>query len=167
MLASSEFGICGREIRMNGILIRPVEEKDLPAIVELLQQLREYAHGGSDIQADQVRRLYSKMMRMPEQYKNMVACKDEAIVGFISVVNYLSFYHKGGTALINELIVSKVHRNEGIGKALVQRAIAISRESGMDEIEVGTEKDNEHAIAFYHGAGFNEEYVLLGKEFGS
>ena len=62
-------------------------------------------------------------------------------------------------------IVSAEHRNSGIGKALIQRAVTVSRQDGMDEIEVGTETNNRPAIAFYKGAGFTEEYVLLGMEF--
>ncbi len=150
---------------MNEIMIRPVEEKDLEAIVELLCQLRECAHSGNELRVDHIRKLHSKMIAMPDQYENMVACKDAFVVGFISVVNYISFYHRGGTALINELIVSKEYRNEGIGKALVQWAVVAAKEAGMDEIEVGTEKGNKRATALYKGIGFNEEYTLLGKVF--
>jgi ribosomal protein S18 acetylase RimI-like enzyme len=35
----------------------------------------------------------------------------------------------------------------------------------MDEIEVGTEITNTKAQNFYKKTGFNEEYVLLGREF--
>jgi ribosomal protein S18 acetylase RimI-like enzyme len=47
----------------------------------------------------------------------------------------------------------------------VEWAVAAAKEAGLDEIEVGTEKDNTGAIAFYRRTGFCEEYVLLGKEF--
>ena len=105
------------------------------------------------------------MITKPQSYKNLVACKNEVVVGFISVVYYLSFFHESGTALINELIVAADHRNQGIGKALVQRAVSTARQDGMDEIEVGTERGNRPAAAFYRNAGFDEEYVLLGMEF--
>jgi ribosomal protein S18 acetylase RimI-like enzyme len=152
---------------MDAILIRPVAENDLGAIAELLRQLAGYAHATFELDIGHVRKLYSTMLNRPQQYKNLVACMNGVIVGFISVVYYLSFFHKGGTALINELIVSAEHRNAGVGKALVHHAVSMSRNDSMDEIEVGTEKDNKRAIAFYKNAGFNEEYVLLGFEFNT
>jgi ribosomal protein S18 acetylase RimI-like enzyme len=150
---------------MDGILIRPILEKDLFAIVNLLRQLTDHAHSTFEMDIDHVRLVYSKMINSPQSYKNLVACKNEVVVGFISVVYYLSFFHQGGTALINELIVAADHRNLGIGKALVQHSISTARQDGMDEIEVGTERGNKPAAAFYRNARFDEEYTLLGMEF--
>ena len=145
---------------MDGILIRPILDKDLLAIADLLRQLADHAHSTFEMDVYHVRSVYSKMISSPQSYKNLVACKNEVAVGFISVVYYLSFFHEGGTALINELIVAADHRNQGIGKALVQRAVFAARQDGMDEIEVGTEKGNRPAAAFYRNSGFD-----LGMEF--
>jgi ribosomal protein S18 acetylase RimI-like enzyme len=150
---------------MDGILIRPALEQDFGVIVELLRQLTYRAHTTFELNIDHVRSIYAKMISNPQSYKNLLACKNGAVVGFISVVYYLSFFHKGGTALINELIVAKDHRNEGIGKALLRQAVSAARQDGMDEIEVGTESGNNLAIAFYRKAGFDEEDLLLGMEF--
>ena len=88
---------------MASILIREVAEEDLVAILVLLRQLTGYAHSAFELEIGHVRKLYSTMQKSPQQYKNMVACLNGVIVGFVSVVYYLSFFHKGGTALINEL----------------------------------------------------------------
>ena len=89
------------------------------------------------------------------------------MVGFLSMVFYKTFLHKGGTALINELIVAKSHRNKEIGKMMIEKAIQSAKSKGMDEIEVGTEVSNKKAQNFYKNAGFNADYVLLGIEFES
>ena len=99
---------------MDGILIRAVEEDDLTSIVELLQQLKEHAQTATKPDLIQIRLFYAEMLRNPQQYKNMVACADGRVVGFISVVYYLSFLGRGGTALVNELVVSTEHRRTGI-----------------------------------------------------
>jgi ribosomal protein S18 acetylase RimI-like enzyme len=148
---------------MVNLVIRPLEQEDVDAVVELLHQLTDYAHSVPEPDSAHVRKLHSAMLESPLTYKNLVACKEGAVLGFISVVYYASFLHKGGTALINELVVSANCRNAGIGKALVQRAALTAQEDGMDEIEVGTERDNESAIAFYRKAGFGAEYVLFGR----
>ena len=122
---------------MDGILVRAVEEDDLVPIVELLWQLKEYFHSKSKPNLVQVKRLYSEMFRNPQQYKNMAAPVNGAVVGFISVVYHKSFLSIGGTALINELVVSGMHRRSGIGSALVQAAVQIARRDGMDQSRWG------------------------------
>jgi ribosomal protein S18 acetylase RimI-like enzyme len=152
---------------MNEILVRPMAERDFEEIAVLLAELAGYAHSTFRMDFAQVQKVYSAMLSCPQQYKNMVACLQGRVAGFISVVYYLSFFHKGGTALINELIVSAEHRRSGIGRALVQKAALVAKEDGLDEIEVGTEPTNAIAVKFYKEAGFNQEYVLLGMEFDS
>ena len=152
---------------MDGILIRAVEEDDLASIVELLRQLKEHAQTATKPDLIQVKQLYAEMLGNPQQYKNMVACANGRVVGFISVVYYLSFLGRGGTALVNELVVSTEHRRSGIGTALVQAAVNISRRDAMDQIEVGTENDNLLAANFYGKLGFDIEYRLFGMQLSS
>jgi len=147
---------------MDSILVRAVEEDDLVPIVELLKQLKEYSRAETNPNLVQVKRLYSEMFRNPQEYKNMVASVNGAVAGFISVVYYKSFLSIGGTALINELVVSSLYRRSGIGSALVQAAVQIARRDGMDQIEVGTERANDSANSPYRKLGFNIEYKLFG-----
>jgi len=84
------------------------------------------------------------------------------IIGFISLIFYITIFHKVGTVLINELIVNERHRNQQVGKQLLEYAISESSKRGIDEIEVGVMKNNESAIRFYKQNGLNEEYYLLG-----
>jgi ribosomal protein S18 acetylase RimI-like enzyme len=90
---------------------------------------------------------------------------DDQVIGFLSLVLYRSFFHRKGTALVNELVVKKEFRNQQIGKALLEHAFSVATEAGMDELEVGVMKENTHALTFYRKNGFGEEYLLLGKEF--
>ena len=71
--------------------------------------------------------------------------------------------HPEGTALINELVTAEAHRGKGIGGALIDRAISLSRQRGMKDIEVGTEKENQGAQRLYRRHGFELDYLLLGK----
>lgn len=150
---------------MDNLLIRPAIKNDIDNVIELLRQLIFYTHSDNMINIKSIKKLFSFMDKNENQYRNIVACIDDLVVGFLSMVYYKSFYHVGGTALINELIVSEYYRKKGIGRALIQYAINLSKRDGMDEIEVGTEKDNTSAIEFYRSVGFDEEYVLLGKDY--
>lgn len=149
------------------IKLRDLRKEDLPSLKILLEELinvLEYKH---EINERFITSLLTDIEKYPEIYANFVAIEDDKIIGFISMVFYKTFLHKGGTALINELIVAESHRNKGIGKKLVEKAIQSAKRRGMDEIEVGTELSNLRAQNFYKKAGFNEEFVLLGIEFES
>ena len=87
------------------------------------------------------------------------------MAGFLSMIFYRTFFHRGGTALVNELVVDGQQRGLGLGQLLMQTAITEALARDMDEIEVGTEEDNQAVQAFYSRAGLNERYVLLGMEF--
>ena len=94
-----------------------------------------------------------------------MAAEEQRVVGVLSMVLYKTLLHVGGTALINELVVSRSFRGRGIGGKLIERAVSEARERGMEEIEVGTEQDNNSARRFYSSVGFDREYVLFGREF--
>ena len=147
------------------IIIRDLGKEDLISLKVLLDDLNNALRFKHEINEKDLNSVYVNIDKYPEIYSNYVAIENDKIVGFLSIVFYKTFLHKGGTALINELIVAETHRNKGFGKKLIQKAIQSAKSRGMDEIEVGTEITNTKAQNFYKKAGFNEEYVLLGREF--
>jgi ribosomal protein S18 acetylase RimI-like enzyme len=145
--------------------IRSIEEWDISAIRTLILQLASDLGEVFDLDNAHYLLQYQAMQQYPDIYQNYVYCIDDEVVGFISLVLYRSFFHKKGTALVNELVVQKTHRNQKIGKALIEHAIEVALELGFDEIEVGVMNENTRALAFYRSNGFDEEYLLLGREF--
>lgn len=145
--------------------VRPCEEKDLTDVVKLITQLSEVATGISDVDLDRFRSLFHKMSAHPETYANFVYEDEGNVVGFLSEMFYMSFFHRVGTAQVNELVVDDNYRGKGIGNALMKAAEEEARRRNMDELEVGTEQDNLKAQAFYRKYGFDGEYVLFGMEF--
>ncbi len=145
--------------------IRTIKEQDISAVRSLILQLASDLGEVFDLDHAHYLLQYEAMQQYPDIYRNVVYCIDDEVVGFISLVFYRSFFHKKGTVLVNELVVSRKYRNQRIGKALIEHAMAVAQEVGYDEIEVGVMKENEGALAFYRRNGFDEEYLLLGKEF--
>jgi ribosomal protein S18 acetylase RimI-like enzyme len=155
----------GGEGECGMVEIREARPEDLEAIVALLGELREVTSLNGPVESASVKTIFEQMLRLPDVYRNYLAEENRRIVGLISLVLYKTLLHAGGTALINELVVSQRARRRGIGRKLVEAGIAAAREQGMDEIEVGTEIDNRVARRFYRSAGFDAEYVLFGREF--
>ncbi len=143
---------------------REARAGDLESILALLAQMP----GASGQWAGDVgaRDVIEDMLARPAFYMNRVACREDdgRVIGFLSVVFYKSLLHKGGSALINELVVDGRERGKGVGRALLEEAIAEARARGMDEIEVSTFFGNDTAIRLYRSAGFTEEYLMLGME---
>lgn len=147
------------------IQIQPCQMEDLPGIQNLLKQLEEVTHSAPSIDLSQLKQMHIEMQKAPQFYLNLVCKVDGKIAGFISLVFYKTFFHKGGTALINELIIDKNYRGLGLGKKLIEQARQEALSRKMDEMEVGAENNNLNAQQFYRACGFNEEYMLLGMEF--
>jgi ribosomal protein S18 acetylase RimI-like enzyme len=147
--------------------VRPCLNEDLPAVVDLITQLAVVSGIKKEFSVSQFERLLTDMQSKPDSYANYVYLMEDKVVGFISVVFYQTFFHRVGTAQVNELVIDGYHRGMGIGKALMTAAENEARKRGMDELEVGTEKDNLEAQQFYRKYGFNEEYILFGKEFST
>jgi ribosomal protein S18 acetylase RimI-like enzyme len=147
------------------LVIRKLTEQDLNSLKVLLNDLNSVLELKQEFNDKSLNDNYLAMIQYPDIYLNYVAIQNNELVGFISLIFYKNFLHKGGIVLINELTVAETHRNKGIGKELINKAMKSAKARAMDEIEVGTEKSNINAQNFYRKLGFNEEYLLLGKVF--
>lgn len=112
----------------------------------LIRQLASDLGEVFDLELDHYLLQYQVMQQHPDIYQNYVFCIEDEVVGFLSFVFYRSFFHKRGTALI-------------------EHAMHVAQELGFDEIEVGVMKEDKGALALYRHSGFDEEYLLLGREF--
>ena len=145
--------------------IREVCHGDLDSIKDLLKELQAFTQIKKDLDSINFDNMLDEMRSLPSMYSNIIAVEDKKAVGFLSMICYKNFLHCGGTALITELIVSNHFRRRGIGKKLIEKAIEIAEQNGMDELEVGTEKENKIAKTFYRNTGFKTDYLLFGKIF--
>jgi len=84
---------------------------------------------------------------------------DGRAVGMISGVE-MTHPDKGTEMFIYELGVAPTARLQGIGARLVTELAAIARRNGCYGMWVGTEVDNDAALATYRRAGATEETVF-------
>ena len=145
--------------------IRPWRREDLPHISQLLNELCSVIGHPYHNDTALLKSQFEEMRRQPDVYRSYVCEIDQKTAGFISLVCYASVLHQKGTALINELVVGNAFRGKGVGRALMEHALALAEKEGWDELEVGVEKENTKALQFYKACGVDQEHVLLGKEF--
>lgn len=80
---------------------------------------------------------------------------DERVVGMVSLLYSISTALGGKVAILEDMVVDKEFRRKGFGKELLLEAIAFARQRGCLRLTLLTDFDNEAAIKFYQGAGFN------------
>ena len=151
-------------MNISEIEIRKMTEKDLDEVQILLEQLNESFNSEHDISIEALTSSFQIMRTQNDNYLNYIAVFGDKIVGFITVIIYLTFFHCKGTLLINELVVDKKYRGMKIGEKLLQHMIDIAKDRGLNEIEVGTTFENKDAIRFYKKNGLTDESIILGKE---
>jgi len=79
--------------------------------------------------------------------------------GFAQLRFRLSLYEPGPDACLEELWVRPHARGTGLGRALLEAAMDLSRERGATRIDLNTSTTDEAARALYEKCGFtNEEF---------
>ena len=78
---------------------------------------------------------------------------DRAVVG-TAMVGY-----DGHRGWLNDLGVHPDRRKEGVGRTLVEAAVALLRARGCPKLNLQVFAANEGAVAFYEALGFREDPV--------
>ena len=66
----------------------------------------------------------------------------------------LSIWSSGKECYLAELYVTPERRGQGLGRALMERAIEVAREEGANWMDLGTSEDDVAARALYESLGF-------------
>jgi phosphinothricin acetyltransferase len=144
------------------IRIRDAAEADLPAIVEI-----HNAAIASRISTAQLEPVTVEGRRewfrahSPTKCPIWVAELKGAIAGWLSFREFLPRFAYRGTVEIS-VYVSEKFRRRGIGKRLLQEAIARGRQLGMDALVGLIFSHNEPSIALFRVAGFERWGLLPG-----
>src|SRR5215467_4191346 len=145
-----------------GVALRDAFEADLPAIVEIHNAA--IAAGTSTAPLEpftvQGRREWFRA-HSPAQYPIWVAELDGSIAGWLSFREFIPRCAYRGTVEIT-VYVSERFRRRGIGRKLLQEAIARGPQLGMRSLVGLIFRHNEPSIALFRDAGFERWGLLPG-----
>jgi len=144
----------------NRITISPATEADLTSIKPLLSELMAAMDDTEGFDIEQAVSNCQNLMK-DKSHHSLVARDEIAVLGFINFTIRRTVLHPAPSALIDELVVSRKSRGQGIGRLLIDKVVEKCKELGCCELEVSTEKTNRTARGFYRNCGFAEEAVLL------
>ncbi|WP_316608280.1 GNAT family N-acetyltransferase [uncultured Ruminococcus sp.] len=72
----------------------------------------------------------------------------------------------GRRIYVSRLIVKEGFRRRGIGRKLLDFAVATAQEAGYTELSIGVDLDNYAALMLYIGAGFDRVIFIGEDEYG-
>jgi ribosomal protein S18 acetylase RimI-like enzyme len=135
------------------MLIRPATAADLPDLCELLGQLFEQE---ADFHPDtrKQERALRAILDQPEVGSLFVATLSGRITGMVNLLFSISTAEGGPVAWLDDMVVHRDFRGQGIGPALLRTGQAHAREQGCLRITLHTDDDNHAAQGIYEKAGF-------------
>lgn len=133
------------------LLIRTFEMKDLESVTSLMREMNYPT-------TQNVMRDRMEMMACNEHYCNLIAELDGEVIGLIMLCQRKSFIRAEMATQITSLIVTSSHRNQGIGKRLVQGGEAWGKQQGSTLLflKSGNREGLAPAHAFFEHIGFEK-----------
>lgn len=152
------------------ITIRAARDEDVPVLGRYGTQLMALHHQwdpkrfiamGTGTKASYARWLRSQLEK-PDVVV-LAAEQEKTIVGYAyaSLEGYDYMALRGPAGVIHDLFVDPKRRNQGIGRMLLDAAIAELRERGADLIVLSTAHRNEAAQRLFAAAGFRPTMVEM------
>lgn len=137
--------------------IRPIQEKDAPAFHAAVDQVARERRYLAMLEApplEQTEKFVAESVK--RDWAQFVAVEGATVLGWCDAIPGQA---ARGTAHVATLGVGVIHshRGQGIGRKLIDAAIAKARDQGIEIIELSVQGSNARAIALYRKMGFVEE----------
>lgn len=143
---------------------RVASHEDIEQLNDLLNQLFEQEVEFTPNKAKQVSALKT-IMDDAKSAKMFVACEKEKVVAMVSVLFVTSTALGAKAGILEDMIVDKKYRGEGIGSELLGFALAEVRQDGCKRVTLLTDADNEDAHRFYDAKGFEKSSMIAFRKF--
>lgn len=131
--------------------VRPAVEQDIPRILELYEELTGERH---DLTRHETEPIFAEINAMTG-HELLVAEEDGVVVGTMVLLIVPNFSHGAlPWAIVENMVVDPAHRRQGIGRMLVDYAIARAREAGCYKLQLLSSTKRREAHWFYKRLGF-------------
>ncbi len=138
------------------IAIRPARRGDIPLMCDLLSELFTIESDFSPDRTKQARGLNLLLSGVFGLSVVLVAENGGRVVGMCSVQVLVSTAEGGSVGLIEDLIVQKELRGNGIGARLLSGILEWSRDNNISRLQLLRDADNTKALSFYAANGWRD-----------
>lgn len=137
--------------------IREAEEKDIPRLQELYQQLSSDPQNYHPASINDCKKTLRQMKKQPGAAL-LVAEDDGKVIGTTFLAVLPGFAHQTSPfAVIEYVVVDETLRSKGIGKALMDACKERTRGAGCYKVMLASSKHRARAHEFYRANGFKED----------
>ncbi|OIR07748.1 mycothiol acetyltransferase [mine drainage metagenome] len=142
------------------IAIDFAQEDDLPQLADLIAELFTLE---SDFQPERDKQLRGlrRILGEPSLGRLFVLRIDGKVAGMANALITVSTAEGGRVLLLEDVIVGKEHRGNGLGRRLVEHVLAWAQEQGMTRVTLLADRDNHAALDFYRRLGFEHSNMLV------
>ena len=131
--------------------------------LQVLGMMRElYADEGPETNAnpDKFPATIDRLLAEPSRGRVILFMRDEVVCGYALLIPYWSNEFGGMVVFIDELVVEKEFRRQGIGRAFLE---FLERERPFDAVVLALEviPENSRARALYESMGFTERHPRM------
>lgn len=134
-----------------GARLRRAEPADAPTVARLLHEFNaEFDEPTPDVAV-----LAERLRAMLATGELIVLLAGDGPEGLAQLRFLRTVWSDAPSVYLEELYVVPTRRGEGIGRALLEGAMATAREGGADRIDLNTAETDEAARALYESAGFS------------
>ncbi|MFO7869409.1 MAG: GNAT family N-acetyltransferase [Bacteroidales bacterium] len=138
------------------INIEQISNKDTRNIQLAQELMSELTQNTEENYVLESERITHDLSRYADKLIQLVAKKDDNIVGLLNVQLSFAFFANGEYGIINELYVKPEYRKDGVGKLLIDAVLKIGEEKKWKRIDVTAPRGDEwkKTVHFYEKNGF-------------
>ena len=134
------------------LTFREANRQDLPRILDLYAR----ALDGKALTVDDAERLFERIQRYPD-YRLHLAETDGRLAGTFALLIMDNLGECGTpSGIIEDVVVEPEYQRRGIGRAMMQHALAICRQKGCYKLMLSSNLARSGAHAFYESLGFEK-----------
>jgi GNAT superfamily N-acetyltransferase len=133
------------------VKIRQYQADDVDACRRLYAQLVQHhreIYDDATIGGDNPGAGFDEYLAAPERVVTWVATDGNEVIGMTGL------FWGDGESTIEPVVVDRQHRRSGVGRALIETAIAESRRRGASDVNIKPVARNASAIQVFHELGF-------------
>ena len=128
-----------------------IEFKKLTAQEEILSALNEFIDIFPHL-LEKIDSLFDYSVKLSKFANVAVAAENTTNIG---IIVYYSNDFSTKTGYISLIVVKENFRGKNVGKQLLNYAVNVMRISGMEQLKLEVDDDNDNAVKFYKKAGFD------------
>lgn len=145
------------------LTFRPVSTPDIPLLRDLADRIWRTCYPGM-ITPEQIDYMLAWMYSAEKIAEELaagvhweIALGDEAPIGYFSLT-----FHDASPAELNKLYLLPTLHGQGLGQAMIARAVECTAARGCTELRLRVNKRNERALRSYDRAGFRIVNSVVG-----